>query len=83
VANENDEKKQCHICRAHEKTAQGNLSPFFKEFSRDKETGKGYTVPRYICDTCKGGTDRRIRQTAEQMDGVPWASRLALVEGLR
>ncbi|VVB53344.1 Uncharacterised protein [uncultured archaeon] len=79
MANANDEVKQCYIC----KTKKGNLSFDHTEFSRDKDTGKGSSVPRYICDADKGDINRAIRRVVARAENWPKATRLSMVEGLK
>ena len=81
MPNEKDEIKQCAVCKCGSKTDHGNVTPYFREFSRDKETGKGYTVQRYICDQCKGATDQAINKVVDSVESLPTATRLAMRMG--
>jgi len=79
MPNENDEIRQCHVCRCGSKTASGNVRFYFNEISVNKDTGKGSKVPRYICDRDRASTDRSIKQTIRQALGMPTATRMSLL----
>jgi hypothetical protein len=55
--------KPCAVCSS----ITFGAKPYYSEFVKNKETGKGHLIQHYICCHCSGDIDGRIKSVLPQV----------------